>query len=291
MTKFDNFKSLHDYGGKLPEKSLARHWRLGVAILWIPLVGLLVIAAIISGLLRFLGRPFVSKSACRDPEQHVIQKAYAHWAPIYDIVWGPIFANARRVAARAASEIGGRILEIGVGTGLSLGDYHESTQVIGIDLSAPMIARAKARMADHQYFYVEDLVQMDAAYLDFDNQSFDCIVGQFVITIVDNPERVLSECARVLKPGGQIILVNYLYSETGVAAAIERWASHYVRPLGLRPDFPLARLQAWAKKRQDITLLDHYKVPPFGVFTLIRFGQISLAEDYILQAYSNTNSH
>ena len=273
MTKAEKFESLREQGGKLPEKSPAKHRQLGVVILWIPVAGLLVAAAIISGLFRFFGKPVVSESTSRDPEQHVIQKAYARWAPIYDIVCGPIFAKARLAAARAAGEIGGRVLEIGVGTGLSLGDYHNSTEVIGIDLSAPMIARAKARMANRQYPYVKDLVQMDAADLDFQDQSFDCVVGQFVITLVDDPERVLSECARALKPGGQIILVNHLYSEIGVAAAIERWASNYTRPLGLRPEFPLARLRAWAEKRQDIRLLDHYLVPPFGAFTLIRFGR------------------
>jgi phosphatidylethanolamine/phosphatidyl-N-methylethanolamine N-methyltransferase len=280
MTKVDNLKSLHEQKVKLREESLAKQGQLGVVILWIPVVGLLVAAAIISGLLRFFGRPSTSKSTGRDPDQSVVQKAYARWAPIYDIVCGPIFVNARRAAARAAREVGGRILEIGVGTGLSLGDYHDCTEVIGIDLSAPMIARAKARMANRQYPYVKDLLQMDAADLNFQDQSFDCVVGQFVITLVDDPERVLSECARVLKPGGQIILVNHLYSETGVAAAIERWASHYARRLGLRPEFPLARLQAWAKKRQDITLLDHYKVPPWGAFMLIRFGRISTAENH-----------
>jgi ubiquinone/menaquinone biosynthesis C-methylase UbiE len=217
------------------------------------------------------------KSVGRDPDQYVIQKAYARWAPIYDIVCGPIFENGRRAAARAAREVGGRILEIGVGTGLSFDDYDNSTEVVGIDLSAPMIARAKARLANGQYPYVKDILQMDAADLDFKDQSFDCVVGQFVITLVADPERVLSECARVLKPGGQIILVNHLYSETGVAAAIERWASHHARPLGLRPEFPLARLQAWAQKRQDITLLGHHKVPPLGVYTLIRFGRNSTA--------------
>jgi hypothetical protein len=69
--------------------------------------------------------------------------------------------------------------------------------------------------------------------------------------------------------------VNHLYSETGVAAAIERWASHYARPLGLRPEFPLARLQAWTEKHKNMRLLDHYKVPPLGAFTLVRFGRIS----------------
>jgi phosphatidylethanolamine/phosphatidyl-N-methylethanolamine N-methyltransferase len=249
--------------------------QLGVVILWIPVLGFIIIASAVSGLLRLLGRTPTAASPSRDPDQDVMRKAYARWAPVYDFVCGPIFLNARRATAQAAREVGGRILEIGVGTGLSLGDYRGCTEMVGIDISAPMIARAQERTANGQYPHVKKLLQMDATDLRFDDQYFDCVVAQFVITLVDDPERVLAECARVLKPGGQIILVNHLYSETGVAAAIERWASHYARPLGLRPEFPLARLQAWAEKHKNMRLLDHYKVPPLGAFTLVRFGRIS----------------
>lgn len=260
-----------------PTHERAKRGQFGVVILWIPVVGFIAAASIVSGVLRFFRRSSPSKSIGCDPEQDVIQKAYARWAPIYDFICGPIFLNARRVTAHAAREVGSSILEIGVGTGLSLGDYDGCTELVGIDISAPMIARAKARITNGQYPYVKELLQMDAANLEFKDQYFDCVVGQFVITLVDNPERVLSECARVLKPGGQIILVNHLYSETGLAAAIERWASHYARPLGLRPEFPLARLTAWAETREDIRFLDHYSVPPFGAFTLVRFGRISIS--------------
>lgn len=250
--------------------------QFGVVILWIPVLAFIILASAVAGLLRLLGRRPTATSTSRDPDQNVIEKAYARWAPVYDFVCGPIFLVARRATADAAREVGGRILEIGVGTGLSLGDYRGCAEMVGIDISAPMIARAQERTANGQYPHVKKLLQMDAADLKFEDQYFDCVVGQFVITLVDDPERVLAECARVLKPGGQIILVNHLYSETGAAAAIERWASRYARPLGLRPEFPLARLRAWAEKHEGIKLLDHYKVPPLGAFTLVRFGRISV---------------
>ncbi|WP_164305210.1 methyltransferase domain-containing protein, partial [Streptococcus pneumoniae] len=75
------------------------------------------------------------------------------------------------------------------------------------------------------------------------------------ITLVANPERVLSECHRVVKPGGRIILVNHLYSEKGVAAAVERWAAKKTRKLGLRPEFPFSRLQAWATANSGAALV------------------------------------
>jgi len=97
----------------------------------------------------------------------------------------------------------------------------------------------------------------------FADATFDCVVAQFVITLVANPEQVLSECRRVVKPGGRIILVNHLYSEKGVAAAVERWAAQRTRALGLRPEFPFARLQAWAQTSNDAILVERRKVAPF----------------------------
>src|SRR5664279_5314885 len=206
-----------------------------------------------------------------DREQHVMERAYQRWAPVYDALCGPIFINGRRAAAKAARQVGGSILEIGVGTGLSFGDYDATTEITGIDLSEPMIARARLRAASGRYPFVQGLAVMDAHDLRYDDASFDCVVGQFVITLVADPERVLSECARVVKPGGQIILVNHLYSERGLAAAIERLLAERARALGLRPEFPFARLAAWAERHGEAELIERRKVPPFGAFTLVRF--------------------
>jgi ubiquinone/menaquinone biosynthesis C-methylase UbiE len=207
----------------------------------------------------------------RDPDKHVMEKAYARWAPIYDALCGPIFVNGRRAAASAAREVGGRILEIGVGTGLSFDDYDASTEITGIDLSEPMIARARERLAKGRYPYVKDLQVMDASDLKFADATFDCVVGQFVITLVEDPEQVLSECARVVKPGGQIILVNHLYSEKGLAAAVERLLAQKARAVGLRPEFPFQRLANWAQSHGGTELIERRKVKPFGVYTLVRF--------------------
>ncbi|MBS0533637.1 MAG: methyltransferase domain-containing protein [Proteobacteria bacterium] len=207
----------------------------------------------------------------RDPARDVMEKAYAKWAPVYDMLCGPVFLNGRRAAAKAAHEVGGRILEIGVGTGLSFDDYDATTEITGIDISEPMIARARERLASGRYPFVKELRVMDASVLDYPDASFDCVVGQFVITLVDNPERVLSECARVLRPGGQIILVNHLYSEKGLAAAVERLLAQKARKLGLRPEFPFQRLADWASHHGGAELIERRKVKPFGVYTLVRF--------------------
>lgn len=212
----------------------------------------------------------------RDPAKDVMEKAYARWAPVYDVLCGPVFLNGRRAAASAARKVGGRILEIGVGTGLSFDDYDDTTEITGIDISEPMIARARERAKTGRYPFVRELVVMDAHELRYADASFDCVVGQFVITLVEDPERVLSECARVVRSGGQIILVNHLYSERGLAAAVERLLAQKAHKLGLRPEFPFQRLAAWAQAHGGTELVERRKVKPFGVYTLVRFRRAEM---------------
>lgn len=204
-----------------------------------------------------------------DLDKSTVETAYARWAPIYDAVCGPVMVKGRRAAAAAACAIGGKILEVGVGTGLSFDDYDASTEITGIDMSEPMLAKARAKMVSGRYPHVKDVLQMDAHKMSFSDATFDCVVAQFVITLVANPEQVLSECHRVVKPGGRIILVNHLYSEKGVAAAVERWAAKRTRGLGLRPEFPFARLAAWAQSNDNAALIERRKVAAF--YTLVCF--------------------
>src|SRR4030081_2780157 len=212
----------------------------------------------------------------RDLERSIVETAYARWAPIYDAVCGPVMVKGRRAAAAAARAVGGKILEVGVGTGLSFDDYDANTEITGIDLSAPMLAKAREKMASGRYPFVRDVQLMDAHQMTFADATFDCVVAQFVITLVANPEEVLAECHRVVKPGGRIILVNHLYSEVGIAAAVERWAAQRTRSLGLRPEFPFARLQAWAHASKDGVLVERRKVAPFGIYTLVCFERTGI---------------
>lgn len=206
-----------------------------------------------------------------DLSASIVETAYARWAPIYDAVCGPVMVKGRRAAAKAARAIGGKILEVGVGTGLSFDDYDNTTDITGIDMSEPMLEKARAKVASGKYPFVKAVYQMDAHNMTFADATFDCVVAQFVITLVANPEQVLSECHRVVKPGGRIILVNHLYSEVGVAAAVERWAAEKTRKLGLRPEFPFARLQAWAQSNESTNLIERRKIAPFGIYTLVCF--------------------
>lgn len=214
----------------------------------------------------------------KDLDRDTMERAYARWAPIYDAVCGPVFEKGRRAATAAAKDAGRRILEVGVGTGLSFQDYGPGYEVYGIDLSEPMISKARERMATGAFPYVKEVSVMDAHDLAYPDGMFDCVVAQFVITLVERPERVLDECARVIRPGGEIILVNHLYSEKGVAAAIERWFSKHAHTFGLRPEFPFQRLKDWADNHGGAEVVDRSFVGPLGVYSLVRFRKLGAGE-------------
>jgi phosphatidylethanolamine/phosphatidyl-N-methylethanolamine N-methyltransferase len=206
-------------------------------------------------------------------DRDVVEKAYASWAPFYDVVFGAVFAAGRTAAIGAAERIGGRVLDVGVGTGLSLSQYSRRNRIVGIDLSEPMLRRALARTQRRPLPHVEMLAVMNAERLGFADASFDVVVAQYVITAVPDPESALDEFARVVKPGGEIVLVNHLGAEeAGLRQLSERRFAPLVRHLGWRMEFPFARLADWAKGA-GYRLLERREVQPFGHFSLMRFRQ------------------
>jgi phosphatidylethanolamine/phosphatidyl-N-methylethanolamine N-methyltransferase len=199
-----------------------------------------------------------------------VARAYARWAPVYDLVFGAVFDPGRQAAIEAAERIGGHILEVGVGTGLSLPDYRADIRIVGIDLSEPMLRRARERVTECNLAHVEMLAVMDAAHLAFADGAFDAVVAQFVITAVPDPEATLAEFARVVRPGGEIILVNHIGAEKGLRRNFELAFAPMARRLGWRPEFPWARLAGWLEGRPDLRLIERRPMAPFGHFSLIR---------------------
>ena len=210
-------------------------------------------------------------------DKDVIAKAYARWAPIYDLVFGAVFDRGRKASIAAAERIGGRILEVGVGTGLSLPDYSWTNRLIGVDLSAPMLRKAKARVVEHRLTHVDGLAVMDAQRLGFQDAAFDVVVAQYVITAVPDPEATLDEFARVIKPGGEIILVNHLGAEQGLRAVFEKWFAPLARRLGWRPEFRWERIAQWAARHGGVRVVERRPMPPLGHFSLIRFARLGRA--------------
>ena len=208
-----------------------------------------------------------------DLEKRAVAKAYARWAPVYDLVFGAVFDRGRRAAIDAAQRLGGSILEVGVGTGISLPDYARSVRLVGVDLSWPMLRKARARVEAEPLAHVEGLAVMDAQHLGFRDAAFEVVVAQYVITAVPNPETTLDEFARVVKPGGEIVLVNHLGAEAGARRVFEHSFAPVARRLGWRPEFPWRRLERWAADHGGVTLVERRDLPPLGHFSLIRFAR------------------
>ena len=208
-----------------------------------------------------------------DIDNSTVEKAYARWAPVYDLVFGKVFDAGRKASIAAAERIGGRILDVGVGTGISLPDYSRDIRLVGVDYSAPMLKKARERVAAIGLSNVEALAVMDAKHLGFRDQFFDAVVAQYVITALPEPEATLDEFVRVVKPGGEIILVNHLGAERGARRVFERGFAPAARRLGWRPEFSWARLAAWAARHGGVELVERLPMPPLGHFSLIRYAR------------------
>ncbi len=200
-----------------------------------------------------------------------VEDAYARWAPVYDFVFALVMKPGRKAAAEAISHLGGgRVIDVGVGTGLELPMFAPHVKLTGIDLSEPMLEIARKRVAEEQLDNIEALVVMDAMNLTYPDASFDAAVVPYVLTTVPDPVKTLDEIARVVRPGGEIVLVNHIGAETGFIGAIEGWLSRHGHALGWRPDFPWSVVGDWLAKRPNIELLERRRLAPLGLFTLIR---------------------
>ena len=210
-------------------------------------------------------------------DKDTITRAYARWAPIYDVVFGSVFESGRRASIAAAERIGGRILDVGVGTGISLSDYSRSNSVVGVDYSEPMLRKALHQVTELKLAHVDVLAVMDAKRLGFRDAYFDAVVAQFVITAVPDPEATLDEFARVTKSGGEIILVNHLSAEAGVRWTFDQWFAPVARRLGWRTEFRWARLAQWAERHGGVRVVERRAIPPLGHFSLIRFERMAVS--------------
>ena len=205
--------------------------------------------------------------------QHTLNKAYARWAPVYDLVFGKVFDAGRKASIEAAERVGGRILDVGIGTGISLLDFSRANRIVGVDISEPMLRRAHQRVIEENLSNVECLTVMDAQALGFPDASFDVLVAQYVITAVPNPDATLDEFLRVTRPGGEIILVNHIGAEAGPRYVFERCFAPVARRLGWRPEFQWARIANWIGRTANVRLLERRPMPPMGHFSLIRLSK------------------
>ena len=203
-----------------------------------------------------------------------VATAYDRWAPIYDLVFGGVFKTGRRQSIDAAEEVGGRILEVGVGTGISLPQYSRTNQLVGVDIADAMLEKARQRVKRFGLSNVEQISVMDAESLSFPDNSFDVVVAQYVVTAVPNPEQALNEFARVVRPGGDIVITTRIGASKGVRGNIEKALMPVTSKLGWRTEVPWSRYEAWAATQPGIRLMDNRPLPPLGHFSLIRYRKM-----------------
>lgn len=200
---------------------------------------------------------------------HAVRRSYARWAPVYDLTFGRVTGQGRRRAVTVLNALGGRVLEVGVGTGLSLPHYRPEVAVTGIDASAEMLQKARDKVTELQLGHVEALREMDARALAFADGSFDHVAAMHIMSVVPEPERVMAEMARVLRPGGTVLIVNHFArdpADRGLLAAMERGLAPLANLLGWHSDFERARVLS----TPGLRLIDEQHLPPFGMMTLLR---------------------
>ncbi|MGR3761606.1 class I SAM-dependent methyltransferase [Roseobacteraceae bacterium NS-SX3] len=194
-----------------------------------------------------------------------VESSYARWAPIYDKTFGAVTNTGRRRAAAYINSRGGAVLEVGVGTGLSLPHYAPHLQVTGIDFSEDMLKKAREKVEELGLSQVEALRQMDARTLDFPDNSFDTVAAMHVLSVVPEPEQVMREIARVCKPGGKVVITNHFKREQGFLASIEKISAPFANVLGWHSDFEIETVL-----REDVLSVEERQaLPPFGLMTFL----------------------
>lgn len=194
-----------------------------------------------------------------------VQTSYARWAPVYDRTFGAVTNVGRRRAVEYINTLTGSVLEVGVGTGLSLQHYKSGLQVTGIDFSAQMLAKAQEKVQRMGLNQVVALQQMDARALDFPDNSFDTVAAMHVLSVVPEPERVMSEIARVLKPGGRVVITNHFVRTQGVLAFLERISAPFANIIGWHSDFEIETVL----KEQTLAVERRRALPPLGMMTFL----------------------
>lgn len=191
---------------------------------------------------------------------------YRRYAGTYDAWFGPILHPGRKLIVQSmACRPEERVLEVGVGTGLSLPLYPKGVSVTGIDVSKEMLAKAERRVARQGLTNVEGVLEMDGQNMGFDDHSFDKVVAMYVVSVVPDPVRLVDEMRRVCKPEGDIFIVNHFHSRNPLLGGLERAIAPFSAFAGFRPDLDLNEFLHGAK----LALVDRRKANLFGYWTML----------------------
>ncbi|MCZ7565144.1 MAG: methyltransferase domain-containing protein [Burkholderiales bacterium] len=194
-----------------------------------------------------------------------IERVYDRYARFYDRVFGGVFEPGRVAAAEGLDvRPGDRVLEVGIGTGLALARYPRSCQLVGIDVSEGMLTRA-ARQVQAQGLRNVELLRMDAQAMAFADDSFDVVVAAYVMTVIPDFRRALSEMARVCRPAGRILIINHFTNGNRLVRMVERAISPICERLGWRSDLAVDDLLVGAPLR----LVRNTRLAPLGMWHLL----------------------
>jgi phosphatidylethanolamine/phosphatidyl-N-methylethanolamine N-methyltransferase len=204
--------------------------------------------------------------ADRTITKRAVVAVYQHFAPIYDATFGrPFAAWYHHHLVDVVRESGAqRILEIGVGTGLSLRHYPPEVLVVGADLCSNMLGKARRRV-DRGVGAQVRLLLADGESLPFRDASYDLVVLFFVMPVTPNPATMLGEVARVLKPDGKVLMVNHFGGVKGMGL-VERWLEPVANRLGFRSRFALDEVRGHPQLREE----GLRRLWPAGFFQLVR---------------------
>jgi phosphatidylethanolamine/phosphatidyl-N-methylethanolamine N-methyltransferase len=179
-------------------------------------------------------------------ENDFVEGVYERLANVYDLAFGPVLNPGRlRALKRMMLQPGQSVLEVGVGTGIHATLYPRDCPVVGIDLSAPMLEKARQRCARHEARHVR-LLAMDAAALTFPDHSFDVVYAPYLISVVPDPVKVAVEMRRVCRRGGRIVILNHFRSPSPVLSRLERIISPLTKYIGFKADLDLPGFLAQA---------------------------------------------
>jgi phosphatidylethanolamine/phosphatidyl-N-methylethanolamine N-methyltransferase len=172
-------------------------------------------------------------------ETDFVEGVYGKMASVYDLFFGLPLHHGRATAIRRMGiKPDDQILEVGVGTGMSLPLYPRRCSVTAVDLSESMLARAHARTARYNIGHVR-LIQMDATHLEFPDNSFDIVYAPYFISCVPDPIAVTREMRRVCRPGGRLVFLNHFLSDGSLMSSFERAIAPLTVHLGFKSDFDL----------------------------------------------------
>ncbi|ALP53343.1 hypothetical protein Tel_09350 [Candidatus Tenderia electrophaga] len=207
-----------------------------------------------------------------------IKAAYRRYAPVYDVIFGPIFNQGRKhIIDSLNCQPGDRILEVGVGTGISLPLYPADVSVTGIDVSTEMLRKAERRVARTGLENVEAVLEMNGEDMDFADGSFDKVVAMYVVSVVANPTRLVEEMSRVCKPGGEIFIANHFCSSHPLVSAMEKRLAGMSSMAGFRPNVDLDEFV----DASGLDVVDVRDTNLFGYWKVLRCRNEAKAEDML----------